>query len=255
MSTESRVPRFELHIQPMMRLLDRDHMLFKLDLWHYDTVRRQAGVILEFLRNGSMPLKSNGGPWPHEWIELFARWMETGFHRLDFGTATAGLTATRSGTQVSLVAKGTVPSPGFSVWLNLEKVEHDRRGYTLIQEPPVNPAPGPVRTFTARERFETDAQAISLSVTDSQGTHDVPVTVAAFVHLLGRPESVMRDLTAVGGSITPAGNAESKESIMTFEQYELHLASDEVFTEVTGTTESLNSLRRRMESRTRRSKL
>ena len=39
-----RKPIFELHIRPMFRLLDRQHMLRfprDLDLWDYDAVRKE----------------------------------------------------------------------------------------------------------------------------------------------------------------------------------------------------------------------
>jgi hypothetical protein len=41
-----RKPVFELHIRPLFRLLDRQHMLFKLDLWDYDAVKAHSAEIL-----------------------------------------------------------------------------------------------------------------------------------------------------------------------------------------------------------------
>lgn len=253
MADEARLPRFELHIQPLMRLLDRDHMRpFELDLWNYDDVRAGADDILEFLQNGPMPLRSHGGPWPHEWIDLFRRWKDTGFHQLERGTAAGGYTAVRSGTLVTLAAKGRVPSPGFTVWLNLERAEADRREYKLVQEPPVAPVPGPDRPFNARERFETDAASVVVSVNDSQGTHDVPVTGAAFLHILGSPERVTRELMAIGNVVSPESRSNFAETTMKFEGHVLRLSSDEMFTEVSGTPEALEAFGRRMGARARR---
>ena len=43
-----RKPVFELHIRPMFRLLDRQHMIFHgdLDLWDYDAVKTHSAEIL-----------------------------------------------------------------------------------------------------------------------------------------------------------------------------------------------------------------
>jgi hypothetical protein len=173
---DPRVPRFELHIQPMMRLLDREHMLpFGFDLWSYEDTKTHAADIIGVVKDGFMPPVSHGGPWPQEWIDLFVRWKETGFQRLQLGTASTGITAAKSGAAVTLVAKGRVPSPGFTVWLDLEHVSPAERRYRLVQEPPIAPAPGPERPFTARERFETDDPTLVLRVTDAIGTHTVPI--------------------------------------------------------------------------------
>jgi hypothetical protein len=50
-------------------------MKFVFDLWSYDDVCAHADVILERVRNGSMPCD---GVWPREYVEQFARWIEAG---------------------------------------------------------------------------------------------------------------------------------------------------------------------------------
>ena len=45
-----RSPVFEMHIRPLFRILDRQHMLriqHPLDLWDYDAVKQAAAVILQ----------------------------------------------------------------------------------------------------------------------------------------------------------------------------------------------------------------
>jgi CDGSH-type Zn-finger protein/truncated hemoglobin YjbI len=66
---------FARHIRPLFRARDRQSMRFAFDLWSADDVRTHAAAILDRLRAGSMPCD---GPWPTPWIEVFARWTETG---------------------------------------------------------------------------------------------------------------------------------------------------------------------------------
>src|SRR5262245_57422666 len=84
-----REPVFELHIRPLFRLLDRQHMMFfrGLDLWDYDAVKREAPKILIKVKDAGMPTKDTGGAWPSEWVSLFDRWIQGGFKHLSLGTA------------------------------------------------------------------------------------------------------------------------------------------------------------------------
>jgi hypothetical protein len=87
-----RKPVFELHIRPLFRLLDRQHMMLVngLDLWNYDAVKREAAEILIKVKGAGdtlMPTKDTGGAWPSEWVSLFDRWIQGGFKRLSLGRA------------------------------------------------------------------------------------------------------------------------------------------------------------------------
>ncbi len=66
---------FEEHIRPLFRQHDRDSMSFRLDLWSYDEVAREADSIAARLEDGSMPCD---GAWPPERIAVFRRWIEAG---------------------------------------------------------------------------------------------------------------------------------------------------------------------------------
>ena len=64
-----RTPVFEMHIRPLFRLVDRQHMLrvrAELDLWNYDAVKTFAPIILQKIGgpNPSMPTPGVGGAWP-----------------------------------------------------------------------------------------------------------------------------------------------------------------------------------------------
>jgi hypothetical protein len=63
------------HVRTLFRKQDRNSMKFVFDLWSYDDVCAHADVILERVRNGSMPCD---GVWPREYVEQFARWIEAG---------------------------------------------------------------------------------------------------------------------------------------------------------------------------------
>jgi hypothetical protein len=67
--------RYERHIRQLFRDRDRRSMSFAFDLWSYEDVRQHAHDILERVRNGSMPCD---GAWPQDWIDTFARWIDTG---------------------------------------------------------------------------------------------------------------------------------------------------------------------------------
>src|SRR6266699_6552581 len=71
MAAQQRPPVFELHIRPMFRLLEREHMTTLatpgIDLWDLDAVWAKRNLILEHLRAEglqNMPGVPVGGPWP-----------------------------------------------------------------------------------------------------------------------------------------------------------------------------------------------
>jgi hypothetical protein len=232
MAGENRVPRFELHIRPLMRLLDREHMLFQFDVWNYDDVRSNATNIIAFLQAGTMPPPAYGGPWPKEWVDLLRRWTDAGFPRLELGRASeGGYQATRSGAQITLVAKGRVASAGFKVWLDV-KLAANRREYELLQEPPMIALGGPDKPFTARDGFETASAAISLSVTDAAGRHDVPIAEGTFLRLTGSAGRVRDRLLKLGFSVG--------DDTIHLDGHTLTVDADDLFTEVRGPAETLD---------------
>ena len=78
----NRPTSFALHIRPLMRDIDIEHMkqFGNFDLSKLDDVKNQSQKILDRLRgNGPlMPPANDGGPWPEEWIRLFERWIQEG---------------------------------------------------------------------------------------------------------------------------------------------------------------------------------
>jgi hypothetical protein len=62
--------------------LDIEHMDgFGIDLGTYEGVKEIALMILTRLRSADEPTppQASDGPWPDEWIALFARWIAEGY--------------------------------------------------------------------------------------------------------------------------------------------------------------------------------
>jgi len=68
---EDEAVRFDDHIRPLFRAMDRNSMLFAFDLWKQADVAAHREQILARLRAGTMPCD---GAWPGEKVALFARW-------------------------------------------------------------------------------------------------------------------------------------------------------------------------------------
>jgi hypothetical protein len=63
--------RFDDHIRPLFRPMDRNSMLFAFDLWKEADVVLHRQQILLRLRAGTMPCD---GAWPDQKVALFERW-------------------------------------------------------------------------------------------------------------------------------------------------------------------------------------
>jgi len=164
-----RTPIFELHILPMIRATDREHMRFKYDLWDYDQVVQHAETIADRVAV-DMPTVASGGPWPEEWVRLFRRWMETGFKRLALGTAQ--YTWNQSATATTIRATGTYPAAGFKAWLQLEAETESSKTYVLYFEAPDTPGDDTTTDFSTRERYPPDDNR-SVFIRDAEGVHQI----------------------------------------------------------------------------------
>ncbi len=174
---------FELHILPMFRLTDRDHMLTmgspKFDLFSYDDVRRmtegtkdQRPMMREWIEGKRMPTASTGGPWPDEWIALFKRWAtdpETPYARLPRAEVKDnGWSAVRSTSGViTLTARGTKPNSADIVWIQRLTAAESPREYIIYREP-LGP-PGPSIDFTTQEKFLGTNAGNVIIVNDASG--------------------------------------------------------------------------------------
>src|SRR5204862_8148384 len=131
---QQRPPVFELHIRPMFRLLDREHMNTfvtpPIDLWDLDAVWKNRVAIhdrlsADGLRN--MP-GALGGPWPTEWVTLFERWVATGSdtepgHHLVLANPDGPYSVRAlTGNKRLLKAAVTAPTDGCQVWFGLDSI-------------------------------------------------------------------------------------------------------------------------------------
>jgi hypothetical protein len=174
--------RFELHIRPLMRYLDHAQMLLighrSIDLFDYDQVKDKASAILERVRSGSMPPSTYGGPWPPEWVALFARWVEEGCGRLDVWQADSYEPQWKNDL-LTLKARGMAPdiSTVYSIWIDQLHGGVTPREYILYLNPtepwPDQPQPYP---FETREiAFIPDPAEEYIVVHDKAGRHQIPI--------------------------------------------------------------------------------
>lgn len=174
----NRIPRFESHIRPMIRRLDRDAMVAarNFDLWSYDDVRNKADRILKRLTkgvagaSGAMPPPTAGGPWPEEWVALFERWIALGFPRLELASGAYTVTRVSAGI-LTLTAAGANPAPGFETWLEPVLEPTEPLHFVLYREPPGAPGAGSP-SFSAAIDFG-DTAIRTLLVVDANGQQRV----------------------------------------------------------------------------------
>lgn len=167
MSGQRRV-QFELHIRPMFRRKDRDNMIWAFDMWDYDDVRTNADRILIRLL-ADMPPESHGGTWPVEWIDLFQRWIDEGFPRLEPGQGT--YTATQNGNVVKVGVTGTWVEDGYRGWLQRTETNQSMTDleFDLYFEPPAIPTGVPGQGFNIEERMRVPGTVETVTINDVTG--------------------------------------------------------------------------------------
>ena len=166
-----RTPVFELHILPLFRATDREHMLFSLDLWNYDEVVARIDDLLARLGGSAdMPPASHGGPWPDEWVALLTRWKSTGFKRLELGTAQYTYVAGTATARIT--AAGNYHAAGFRGWLQLDSITATERHYVLYFEAPDVAVVGVGPAFALRESYPLPDASV-VFIRDSTGIHQM----------------------------------------------------------------------------------
>jgi hypothetical protein len=188
MAQDQRPPVFELHIRPMLRLLDREHMLTLIepgfDLWELEKVWEMRNDILLRLRgegSQNMPGLQVGGPWPAEWIDLFERWTQNptpddiGHHLVLAQPAGQYQLQPLSGSKRRLQAKVIAPTGGCHAWFELDSITSGQREYRLYLEPALPAQPPDATPLQARELFEK-GDATKLLIHDAAGAHELPLS-------------------------------------------------------------------------------
>lgn len=173
-------PRFELHVRPMFRAIDREHMKGRFDLWSYDDVVHHCDAIISRIAvSADMPTQSSGGPWPAGWIEVLRQWKDGGFKRLELGSGV--YSRSQQGLKTLIVATGTFPAAGCRGWFELESETTAARNYALFFDRPDQPAPGAAAQFTIKERYDA-ADTRQVFIRDANGVtelHSAPAPAFA----------------------------------------------------------------------------
>jgi hypothetical protein len=174
-----RTPVFELHILPMIRATDREHMvrIAGFDLWNYDQLVQHAAKVERRLGvSQDMPTAATGGPWPDEWIQLFRRWRESGFKRLELGTANYTYSEFSTPPVASIRATGTYPAAGYIGWLQIEAETNTEKTFVLFFEAPDAPATGPAESFELDAEYDVIAglsERRKIFIRDKEGLHQI----------------------------------------------------------------------------------
>jgi hypothetical protein len=178
-----RFPVYELHIRPMFRLLDRQHMLrvkSDLDLWDYDAVKLYAGRIPQRIggANPTMPTQATGGPWPSEWVALFNRWVAGGCRRLLPGAGKNYTLKKAAGGTYTLSCKVDIPDTpdgDSAAWLETVSPGPVGSVYQLYVYPGDSVPPPTATVEIACEEHGIDAPTAMAGVTvvDANGAHAV----------------------------------------------------------------------------------
>jgi hypothetical protein len=169
------IPYFELHIRPMFRVIDCDHMSRKVDLRDYDKVKAMAPRIQEMLRKPppvGMPTKASGGPWPEGWIQVFESWIAEGFPRLLLAEGQYNARRIGSG-QIILNGSVQVQNGAADAWLQRELIVPNQADFTLYLRPAPAGVQEPQRTMPLGEVLDSTIQKIM--VHDAAGQHEVTI--------------------------------------------------------------------------------
>lgn len=173
-----RTPIFELHIRPMFRLIDVEHMLIRgRNLNDRAEVARDWKKIHKaLLSNRHMPTSAAGGPWPGEWIDLFKRWGEAGGPGLELNAGSDYKLAV-DGDIYELSCTSTQPREGAKTWLDPLCLDPPNPAYRLVLETDDCEEPqGQPVSIKLVDRFRKRANLSGVAVEDANGHHRVPLT-------------------------------------------------------------------------------
>jgi len=191
--TTAPTPVFELHIRPLIRSLDREHMDFAFNLWHYpdgagaDPIGRYT-LILNRLKSAApdvvMPPPNAGGPWPQEWVDLFERWLAAGAPRLSLAQVDpASASAKRQpGTSlVDLKINVTLPNSGYVAWMERRFADDqffapERPDEFVVYERQVTANSTPSPPTTVEDVLTVPTGTATVKLIGSNGTFPVSVT-------------------------------------------------------------------------------
>jgi hypothetical protein len=154
----------------MFRAIDRDHMLWRADLWDYASVKAAADDIRVVLRRdppGFMPTPEFGGPWPEQWIQVFEAWIAAGHPRLPLAKGTYDVVRLGNRT-LQLAVSIPLANGADNAWIDREQAPDSTRAYIVLRRPAPAGAVQPARVMQHVEDL-TDPQIAEIVITDTDG--------------------------------------------------------------------------------------
>ncbi|MDW9670845.1 hypothetical protein GOB27_30425 [Sinorhizobium meliloti] len=171
-------PYFELHIRPMFRPIDREHMRSRFDLWNYEAVKRNAAKILTAVKQPAafaMPTKAFGGPWPLGWVDVFKQWVDLGCPRLVLSKGAYDVDRLADAS-VRLSVSVSLTNGAEDAWIDKERSPQGTAEYTVYLRPAPNGEVKPPRTHNMVEKLASDVTIVA--IVDVVGRQEFPVPPA-----------------------------------------------------------------------------
>ncbi|MEL6562302.1 MAG: hypothetical protein AAFQ94_29285 [Bacteroidota bacterium] len=185
----NRIPRFELHILPMIRTIDKERMIWWKDLHATETYYDTSGKplmdniwkIQKYLKGeGSRPVMPPvyyGGPWPDEWVSLFDRWVEEGCPRLSKASGRDYQADRENDNKVFLFGVVDAPSSGksFEAWFS-RNLNHPQQFFYEVWVEEHNDS----KISSGEKELEMPVVNIGsdvkeIFVSDINGIHSIPI--------------------------------------------------------------------------------
>ncbi|WP_373413917.1 hypothetical protein [Ensifer aridi] len=173
-------PYFELHIRPMFRPIDREHMRSRFDLWNYDAVKSNAANILTAVNQPAafaMPTKAFGGPWPQGWVDVFQKWVNLGCPRLALSKGTYDVDRLADAS-VRLSVSVSLTNGAEDAWIDKGTSAQGTAEYTVYLRPAPNGEVKPPRTHNMVEELTSDVTIVALVDVDGRQEFPVPPAIA-----------------------------------------------------------------------------
>lgn len=166
----SQIPYFELHIQPLFRLGDRDQLDGICDPSDYKQAAANQRLLMRYVAGEMRGHQPVTGSWPSAWIDQLSAWYQHGCQRLQLGTAI--YRAERRGQTIRVIAEGHWPGAEDSGFLDREH-DQDPPKFTIYWQP--GPLTNTGRPFQLMSQFKAPAHVRSIYISDRNGCHDVAI--------------------------------------------------------------------------------
>jgi hypothetical protein len=131
--------------------------------------------------SAGMPVEGTGGPWPHEWVDLFNRWVDSDYARLELATTQTITVNKFAGSNPGTVflairVTGNLPAgQTYRVWVDFEFDRKTPFEYVVYQEVGGGNF-ADTFDYTTDLPFSAPEAIQTIVVRDASGLHTVSVT-------------------------------------------------------------------------------